>query len=157
MPSVSDPQRRPVYVDRVNNRLLAEPVGAGPWPVVTFTRNVSYETASLAANASEDFTIAAGAQYQLLSVTSSAPAWIRVYGTSAARSGDTRTSPGGTVPNPGTEFYAELVTTTTPQTIRLSPVPLVQSTGGETFIRVRNNGNAPQAIALDFYTLTLKS
>lgn len=30
-----DPQRRPVWIDRVNNRFLADPVGAGPWPVVT--------------------------------------------------------------------------------------------------------------------------
>lgn len=37
MPSGTDPQRRPVYIDRVNNRLLAEPLGAGPWPVVTVT------------------------------------------------------------------------------------------------------------------------
>lgn len=37
MPSGTDPQRRPVYIDRVNNRLLAEPIGAGPWPVVNLT------------------------------------------------------------------------------------------------------------------------
>jgi hypothetical protein len=30
----TDPQRRPVYVDRVNQRLLADPIGAGAWPVV---------------------------------------------------------------------------------------------------------------------------
>jgi hypothetical protein len=34
MPASTDAQRRPVYIDRVNNRLLAEPVGAGAWPVV---------------------------------------------------------------------------------------------------------------------------
>lgn len=37
MPSVTDPQRRPVYIDRVNSRFLAEPIGAGPWPLVPLT------------------------------------------------------------------------------------------------------------------------
>lgn len=32
-----DPQLRPVFIDRVNNRFLADPVGAGPWPVVSLT------------------------------------------------------------------------------------------------------------------------
>jgi hypothetical protein len=35
MNTISDPQRRPVYFDRSNNRFLLEPVGSGPWPVVT--------------------------------------------------------------------------------------------------------------------------
>lgn len=38
MPSVTDPQRRPVYIDRVNNRLLAEPIGAGPWFAVNISQ-----------------------------------------------------------------------------------------------------------------------
>lgn len=122
----------------------------------TFTKTISYTTTTLAANASVDFEIAAATQFQLLSVTASVPAWIRVYGTSAARAADTRTSPGGTAPNPGTEFYAELVTTITPQTIRLSPVPLVQTTGGNAFIRARNNGTAAQVLALEFYVFTLE-
>jgi len=35
MSTISDPQRRPVYFDRSNNRFLAEPVGSGPWPVIS--------------------------------------------------------------------------------------------------------------------------
>lgn len=37
MPSITDARLRPVYIDRINKRLLAEPVGAGPWPVVDLT------------------------------------------------------------------------------------------------------------------------
>lgn len=37
MAGYKDPQRRPVFIDRVNNRFLADPVGAGPWPVVSLT------------------------------------------------------------------------------------------------------------------------
>lgn len=35
MNTISDPQRRPVYFDRANNRFLAEPVGSGPWRVIS--------------------------------------------------------------------------------------------------------------------------
>lgn len=37
MPSVTDSNRRPLYIDRRNNRVLAEPIGAGPWPVIDLT------------------------------------------------------------------------------------------------------------------------
>lgn len=33
MPASNDPQRRPLYIDRVNRRLLSDPLGAGAWPV----------------------------------------------------------------------------------------------------------------------------
>ncbi|NBS70355.1 hypothetical protein EBT31_15795 [bacterium] len=33
MPASNDPQRRPLYIDRVNKRLLSDPLGAGAWPV----------------------------------------------------------------------------------------------------------------------------
>ena len=38
MAANTDPQRRPLFVDRVNQRLLADPaIGGSPWPVVTIT------------------------------------------------------------------------------------------------------------------------
>lgn len=118
---------------------------------------VNHVTESLTAGAVEDFTISAGDAFHLLSLTASTPAWVRVYGTSAARAADTRTSPGGTPPLAGSEFYAELVTTTAPQTIRFSPVPLVQGTSGEAFIRVQNMDTVSQVISLDFSLMTLIS
>lgn len=120
-------------------------------------QNVSYTTASLAASASADFTIAAGTTYALLSIRTSTPAWARFYGTSAARAADTRTSPGGTVPSAGTDYYAELVTVSNNETIRLSPVPIVQAMSGLTYLRVKNTDSVSRAIVLDFSVITLES
>jgi hypothetical protein len=134
---------------------LSELIGPpGPDGIVPAT--LTYTTASLAANASEDFTIAGGDAFQLLSIESSRPAWVRIYGTAAARTADTRTQPGGAVPAAGSEFYAEVATTATPQTIRLSPVPLVQGTNGGAFVRVVNRDSVARTIALSFNVLTLQ-
>lgn len=115
---------------------------------------LTYTTGLLTTGIVEDFTISDQGLFQLLSFTTSTPTWIRIYGTSAARSADTRSTPGGAVPAAGTEYYAELVTTSSPQTIRLSPVPLVQPTGGNVFIRVVNMDSAPQVISLQFLILS---
>jgi hypothetical protein len=114
-----------------------------------------HTTASLAPGATEDFSIPAGTVFKLLSVEASTPAWVRVYGTTAARTSDTRTEPGGPLPGSGADYYAELATTATPQTIRLSPVPTVQGTSGAAFIRVGNTDSVSRAISLDFITLKL--
>lgn len=129
----------------------------GPAGTTLAITTLSHTTASLAAAASEDFTIASGALANLLAVTASFPAWIRVYGTSAARTADTRTSPGGTPPISGSGFYAELATTTTPQTIQLSPVATMQGDPGNVYMRVKNMDSVSRAIALDFSILTLVS
>ena len=118
---------------------------------------LDYTTASLAAGATADLTIAGGDVFHLLAVTASTPAWVRVYGTTAARDADTRTDPGGTPPGAGNDFYAELATVATPQTIRFSPVPLVQGTSGDAFIRVKNMDTVSRAIALNFSVLTLSA
>jgi hypothetical protein len=118
---------------------------------------ISHTTASLAAGSSENFTLAGGKVFNLLSLTSSTPSWVRVFGTSSARSADTRTSPGGTLPAAGTEFYAELVTTSAPQTIVLSPVAIVQGDSGTSYIKVVNTDSVTRTIQLDFKVLTLEA
>lgn len=120
------------------------------------TSVTTYTTSLLASNGSENFTLTTPSIFQLLVFTASTPSWIRVYGTSSSRTADTRTSPGGTLPLPGTEYYAELVTTTTPQTIRLSPVPTVQSTSNQIFLNVKNMDNTSRVIVMEFTTLSLK-
>ncbi len=82
---------------------------------------------------------------------------ITVLTTSAARAADARTNPGGTLPLAGSEYYAELVTTATPQTIRLSPVPLVQPTAGLVYLRVQNTDTVTRALALQFSILSFNS
>jgi hypothetical protein len=117
---------------------------------------IPHTTAELAPDGVEDFAIAGGDLFHLLSVTASTPAWVRVYGTAAARDADTRTEPGGTPPGAGNDYYAELATVAAPQTIRFSPVPLVQGTSGDAFIRVKNMDAVSRAITLNFAVLTLR-
>lgn len=123
-------------------------------PGVTSTLSVS--TPSLAADASADLTINCGSVFLILSCTVSTPSWLRVYGSSAARTADTRTSPGGIPPDPGNEFYAELATDIAPQTIKLSPVPIVQGTSGQSFIRVKNLDTVTRTINITFTFLNLQ-
>jgi hypothetical protein len=128
-----------------------EPSGGASLELVA----ISYTTAELAAGGIEDFVIAGGDFFHLLSIVASTPAWVRVYGTSAARAADTRTEPGAPIPASGSEYYAEVVTTQSPQTVRFSPVPLVQGTSGSAFIRVGNRDTVARAITLQFTTLKL--
>jgi hypothetical protein len=120
-------------------------------------QTIAVTTFSLAAGDTEDFSITAGSLLNLLSITASTPSWVRVYGTAAARSADLRTSPGGVPPLAGGEFYAEVATTASPQTIRFSPVPLVQGTAGEVFVRVANTDTVARTIVLSFSVLTLQA
>jgi hypothetical protein len=86
----------------------------------------------------EDLSLNSPLVFNILGVYSATPAWIRVYGTSSARTADTRTSPGGVPPAAGTDFYAEVVTTQSPQIIRLSPVPMMLTDSEQIFIRIVN-------------------
>lgn len=135
------------------NFLRADATWAQPADQVTFG-SIAYTTSSLAADAVEDFVVSDLILFKLLSFTSSTPSWIRIYGTSSARSADTRTSPGGTVPAAGTEFYAELATSTAPQAIRLSPVPVVQPSSGQIFVRIKNIDTVTRTISVTLSTLS---
>lgn len=112
---------------------------------------------SLASGADADFTINAGNVFTLLRVTSSHPAWIRVYDTNAARAADTRTTPGAPYPSTGSGFYAEILTNATPQTITMSPVALCQGVSGVAYIRKQNRSGATATITSDYSVLTLAS
>jgi hypothetical protein len=138
-----------------SNYLRADGTWAQPPGTGVSASTLTHTTGSLAAGASADFTLSSNSLFQLLSFTASTPTWIRVYGTSAARSADTRTSPGGTLPSAGSEYYAELVTTAAPETIRLSPVPLVQPTSEQVFMRVKNMDSAARIISMTFSILSL--
>lgn len=130
----------------------------GSWaaPPGPTAATVSRTTANLASAATEDFTISAGKVFSLLAFTSSTPSWVRIYGSSAARTADTRTQPGGALPLAGSEFYAELVTTAAPQTITMSPVAIVQGAAGLAYARVVNMDTVSRSIQLNFNVLTLE-
>lgn len=87
------------------------------------SRNLSSATtASLANNAAGNITIAGWKGYMLLSIQTSAAAWITVYASSAARTADaSRTIT--TDPVPGSGVLAEIITTG-PQTQLFSPAVL---------------------------------
>lgn len=127
-----------------------------PYGNVVHSGSVEYTTSLLDPQESEDFFINCGNVFQFLSLSASTPAWVRVYGKDSARSADARVSPGGTPPVAGAEFYAELVTVSPLETIRLSPVPTVQSWYGDTFIRVVNTDSSPRVITLKFYYLAFE-
>jgi hypothetical protein len=99
--------------------------------------SLEHITANLAPGGVEDVALISPQIFNILTLYSETPAWIRVYSTSSARAADTRTSPGGTLPAAGTGLYAEVVTTESPGFISFSPIPMV-SCAGSVFIRVAN-------------------
>lgn len=128
----------------------------GTADVRLFRTIINHTTATIAADTFEDFVISGGKSFQLLSLTASTPTWARFYGTSSARSADSRLSPGGSSPLPGTEFYAELLTSSNNQTIRLSPVPTIQTTNGQAFVRIKNVDTVSRSITFTFNILILE-
>lgn len=129
-----------------------------PRPAGIGAQTLSNTAVSLAVGATNDFALSAGATSLLLSFTASYPCWVRVYGTDAARTVDTRTEPGGTPPLAGSEFYAEVVTSDPGQTIRFSPVPTLQGdSNGTVYIRAVNVDTITRTIDMDFSILTLEA
>lgn len=92
------------------------------------------------------FTMKTVRSYKFMELTTTFPSWVRVYGSVAAMQQDMRTQPGGCPPLAGTGFYAELVTVLTPETITLSPVPVVQTTLGLSYARVTNRDAVARSI-----------
>lgn len=122
----------------------------GHYPVT-----VARTTASLANDAAEDWTItSAGTLAAALSVTTDRAAWIRLYSSSSARSADSRTSPGGTLPLAGTGFLME-VATTGAQTITMAP-PAWLATTGSVYARVVNRSGSTAAVQLSINLLVME-
>lgn len=138
-----------LYIKNAAGSMVA--IGGGSSPSISTT---NYTTTSLAAGASTDFTLNLGTLYTLLSVTSNFPAWVRLYNTSAARTNDTRTTPGYPYPASGTGFYAEVLTTATPQTITLAPTPICQGTSSTSYLRVVNRDSVTRTLQLSFTHIT---
>lgn len=111
---------------------------------------IEHTTESLLPGGVEDVSLSSPLIFNILAIYSTNPAWVRVYGTSDARAADTRTSPGGIPPAAGTDFYAEVVTTESPQLIRFSPIPMVLTSFGEIFVRVVNMDTVSRELYLNF-------
>ena len=112
-------------------------------------------TASLAAAASSDMTIAAFAGYNLYKIQVSNPAWVRLYTNQAARTADQSRSQ-GVDPTADVGIITEVITTTTNQTVTLSPAVLgfndENPVTSNIAVRVTNTGTTSNIITV---TLTL--
>lgn len=86
--------------------------------------------------------------YQINSIATSSPCWLRVYGTSYARSLDTRTSPGSPFPEAGSGFFAEIQTVQGNLTTSFAPTAEVQVENTSTLFKVRNDDGSPREITI---------
>lgn len=86
--------------------------------------------------------------YQLNSVVTSSPCWLRVYGTAYARTQDERVIPGPPFPDAGTGFSAEVLTVGGNLSANLSPPAEVQTDNIYTLFKVRNDSGSPQEIQI---------
>jgi photosystem II stability/assembly factor-like uncharacterized protein len=110
----------------------------------------SFTTESVPIAGTLEFEIPSTKTYQIVSITSSAPCWLRVYGSSYGRSTDTRNNPGAPFPAPGSGFFAEIQTTVGNPTFSLSPAVSVQVETTQTYFSIRNEGEYIEPIRLTF-------
>lgn len=119
----------------------------------TFERTtLSHTTITLAASATEEFTLAINKTADLLKVATDFPAWVRVYGSAAMRSDDS----GRLItedPAPGAGCFFDGRTESTALEIDCSPVPIFvnhDSTPANTaYLSLRNLDTVSRAITLD--------
>jgi len=155
--AASDPNKLPVGTNgHVLTADASAPLGvtwaptASPLNLTTVTKTAT----SLAPGAAYDFTIS-GSCFLFVRINANQPAWIRGYGTSAARSADIRTLPGAPYPDPGTGFFTEVVTTALEPEISLSPLPTIYGDSSTTYWRVINQDTLTRTITMVFSIVTL--
>ncbi len=122
-------------------------------PVGALRVNTTYTSSVLTLNDSEDFTMNLGKLSELVAIQVSEPAWVRMYRSSAQRSADPRSAPGGplqSIINLGdNKPYSENVTTLTSETIIQNPVPLLQGdSNGLVYVRLIKRSEGSSAITL---------
>ena len=128
---------------------------AGASGAVLQCQTLLLSTAVLAAGEGVEMELEAPELFHLLALESSSPCWLRLYGSAAGRSADSRTTPGELLPAAGQELYAELVTSAEALLIRLAPVPLVQTSAALSYLRLVNTDAVNRALALQFTVLPL--
>lgn len=110
---------------------------------------VSHTTSSLAANASEDFTLAITKMANILKVTADYPCWVRLYGTAAARTADASRLITAD-PATGIGLYGEWVSTSGALSVTCSPIPCFQNSdttpANTAYLTVKNLDSTARAI-----------
>jgi hypothetical protein len=129
--------------------LLAEDAGS----TATTRTTKTHTTASLAQFGVADFTMDPGKLSELVAIEVSEPSWVRIYRSSAQRSADTRTVPGGALQTMidlgDSKPYSENVTTTAGQIIIQNPVPMLQGDSlGLVYIRLIKQSAGSSAVTL---------
>ncbi len=122
-------------------------------PVGAMRVNTTHTTSLLSQGDEENFTMNLGKLSELVAIQVSDPAWVRMYRSSAQRSADPRSTPGGplqSIINLGdNKPYSENVTTLTPETIIQNPVPLLQGdSNGLVYVRLVKRSEGSSAITL---------
>lgn len=113
----------------------------------------TYTTASLAQFGVADFTMDPGKLSELAAVEVSEPSWARIYRSSAQRSADPRSAPGGTlqamIDLGDNKPYSENVTTTAGQVIVQNPVPMLQGdSSGLVYVRLIKQSAGSSVVTL---------
>lgn len=111
-------------------------------------------TGELSPGETQQLEIVSPRSYQLYSILTSCPAWVRVYGTAYARSLDGRVNPGAPFPEPGTGFFAEVSTVSSNLTTDFSPPSEVQVEGTSTLLTIRNDSGSTQEVSLELDIIT---
>jgi len=121
--------------------------------------NVTGTTSSLAQNAIGNITITGHKSYLLMNVTLSAAGWIRLYTDSASRTNDASRSVGED-PTPGSGVIAEVVTTASSLTQKISPFiaggNMDSTPSTNIYVAIQNLSSSTQAITATLTILKLE-
>lgn len=122
----------------------SSPLGLGEVTTLTIT------SGAILPGATEIIQLPSPQSYQLNSISTSSPCWVRVYGTSYALFTDDRVNPGAPFPDPGKGFFAEIETVANNLVTSFSPPAEVQIDGTSTLLSVKNTSGSEQEITLTF-------
>lgn len=120
----------------------------------------SYTTASLAPGAAEAGTVNLGKAYELLKVTTTGAARVRLYSTAAARDADAA-RPSTQDPTGQHGLVAEVITEAGALAVVMAPIPtganLEAAPTAAAFVSITNLGASAAALTVEFAHLTLEA
>ena len=148
-----------LYYRCVNHGSMQGVINIVDFPVTRVRGNVTGTTGSLAQNAIGNITITGHKSYLLMNVALSAAGWIRLYTDSASRTNDASRSVGED-PAPGSGVIAEVVTTASSLTQKISPfVPGGNMDGTPStniYVAIQNLSSSTQTITATLTILKLE-
>lgn len=125
------------------------PAGSGGGGGSLNKTTLSFTTNSVAIGDIQLVILPSSGYYSIYSISTSSPAWVRVYGSYYTCTSDDRIAPGGSFPIPGSGFFAEVNHFGKNLSTHLSPVAEVQVETSYTYFLVKNTGNSAASITVD--------